>query len=105
MDRKKSLIKKLKIFKDNLNKDMPVYRMVFFGSRAKGKPHRWSDVDLIVVSNKFRGMKFYKRGSRMYDYWTYNYPVDFLCYTPEEFNRLKKQITIIREAVKEGIEI
>ena len=41
----------------------------------------------------------------MYDYWSLKYPVDFLCYTPEEFNKLKKQITIVREAVENGIEI
>ena len=41
----------------------------------------------------------------MYDYWNLNYPVDFLCYTPKEFNKLKNQITIVREAVRDGIEI
>jgi len=41
----------------------------------------------------------------MYDYWNLNYPVDFLCYSPEEFNKLKKQITIVRGAVENGIEI
>lgn len=34
-------------------------------------------------------------------------PVDLepLCYTPEEFEKKKKQIGIVSEAVKEGIEI
>jgi hypothetical protein len=50
-------------------------------------------------------MNFFKRGAKMYDYWTLDYPVDFLCYTPEEFNRMKKQITIVKEAVENGIAI
>jgi hypothetical protein len=31
--------------------------------------------------------------------------MDILCYTPEEFEKKKKQIGIVRTAVEEGIEI
>ena len=31
--------------------------------------------------------------------------MDILCYTPEEFEKLKKRIGIVQEAVKEGIEV
>jgi hypothetical protein len=34
-----------------------------------------------------------------------DYPVDFLCYTPEEFRKLSKQISLVKQAIKEGIEI
>lgn len=79
--------------------------MYLFGSRAKGKTSRWSDFDLIVVSKKFKGKESFERAVGFHKFWTIDYPVDFLCYTPEEFNKLKKQINIVREAVKEGIEI
>ncbi len=92
-------------FKNNLSKDMPVKKIILFGSRATGKTHEWSDFDLIIASDKFKKEKSFKRASVLYDYWDYNYPVDFLCYTVDEFNKLKKRITIVREAVKEGIEI
>jgi len=105
MDRKKFIKKRLKDFKKSVSGDFPISKMYFFGSRAKGKPHRYSDIDLIIVSSGFRKLNFFKRGARMYDYWNLNYPVDFLCYSPEEFNKLKKQATIVREAVKEGIAI
>lgn len=102
---RKTIINQLKEYKDELNKDIPINKMIFFGSRAKGIFHKDSDIDLIIVSSKFRKLNFFKRGAKMYDYWDLNYPVDFLCYTPEEFSKLKNQITIVREAVKEGIEI
>ena len=102
---KKTIINQLKSYKNDLSKDVPVYKMIFFGSRAKGRFHKDSDIDLIIVSPKFRRLNFFKRGAKMYDYWSLNYPVDFLCYTPEEFNKSKKQITIVREAVKKGVEI
>ncbi|MDI6721639.1 MAG: nucleotidyltransferase domain-containing protein [Candidatus Aenigmarchaeota archaeon] len=95
----------LKKFKEGLSKEISIKEMYLFGSRAHGKPHRWSDFDLIIVSDKFRNKKSFKRSLGFRKYWTIDYPVDFLCYTPEEFEKLRKQITIVREAVKEGIAI
>ena len=105
MDKKKDIIKKLKEFKKAVSGDVPIEKLFLFGSQVKGNVHKWSDVDLIVVSSKFEGKKSFKGANRLYDYWSIDKPVDFLCYTPDEFNKLKNQITIVREAVKEGIEI
>ena len=104
MGRKKH-IEFLKEFKRKASGKIPIQKMILFGSRASGKPHRWSDFDLIIVSEKFRKKGGLIRGVEFYDYWDLDYPVDFLCYTPEEFNKLKNQITIVREAVNKGIEI
>jgi len=47
----KTLIKKYqKVLKEN---DIPVDKLILFGSRAKGKAKPWSDIDLCVVSKKF----------------------------------------------------
>ena len=105
MGKGKSMREKLKIFRENVNKEIPIDTLILFGSRTKGKTGKDVDVDLIIVSSKFRKLDFFQRGAKMYNYWDINYPVDFLCYTPKEFNKLKKQITIVREAVREGIEI
>ena len=105
MDKKETLIDGLKGFKKNLSRDMEIERIIFFGSRAHGHPSKDSDIDLLIVSEKFSDQKFYKRPVKLYDYWNLDYPVDFLCYTPEEFNRLSKQVTIVREALKTGIVI
>lgn len=105
MGKKESIKDKLKLFKKDLNRNIPIKKMYFFGSRISGKPHRDSDIDLIIVSSKFKKLDFFKRGAKMYDYWKLRYPVDFLCYTPEEFNRLKKQVSIVKEAIETGIEI
>jgi hypothetical protein len=105
MGKGKSVIEKLKEFAKKVSGEIPIKQMILFGSRAEGKTGRDRDIDLIIVSPKFRGMDFFSRGAMMYDYWDLNYPVDFLCYTPEEFNKLKKMMTIVREAKKEGIVI
>lgn len=105
MGNKENLLEKLKMFKEKLKKRFSVERIIFFGSRAKGKPSKDSDVDLIVVSDKFNGKKFRERAIGFYQYWNLDYPVDFLCYTPEEFEKLKNQVSIVSQALKEGIEI
>ena len=102
---RKSVIEKLKKFKEEINNDIPIQKMIFFGSRVRGKTGRDTDVDLVIVSTKFKKIGFFRRGVKLYDRWNLPYPVDFLCYTPEEFNKMKKRITIVREAVREGKEI
>jgi hypothetical protein len=83
-----------------------IEKAVFFGSRATGDYLKNSDFDILLVSEDFKGIFFTKRISMMYEFWKH-YPLEIepLCYTPEEFNKLKKQIGIVREAVKQGIEM
>lgn len=79
--------------------------MIFFGSRAEGKYNRYSDVDIIIVSQKFKKLKSFQRPTVLRLKWNLSYPVDMLCYTPEEFEIRKKQPSIVKEAVETGIEI
>lgn len=105
MGGRKLLKEKLKNFRGRVSKDIPIERMILFGSRAEGKARKESDVDLVIVSPLFKKWDFFKRGAKMYDYWDLGYPADFLCYTPEEFNKLSKQISLVAEAIKNGIEL
>lgn len=84
--------------------------MWLWGSRAYGNPGEFSDIDLIVVSNKFSDMKFTKR---MYKFIESigllsdrnTEVVDVLCYTPDEFARKREQISVVNEALRKGIRI
>ncbi len=105
MDRKTALIGELEKFKKNVSRELPIKKIIFFGSRVTGKFREYSDVDLVIISSKFKKQKHRRRPLILYNYWDLDYPVDFLCYTPEEFEKKRKQITIVREAVKEGIVI
>ena len=105
MGKRENLIKELKRFKENTKTRIDVSQIILFGSQAKGNTHKDSDVDLIVVSKDFEGKKFRYRAAELYDYWNLEYAVDFLCYTPKEFQRFSRQATIIREALKNGVEI
>ncbi len=80
-----------------------------FGSYAHGRPQRWSDLDVLVVSKKFARGERTKRRSRFLvktGIWdNYKLIVDPLCYTPTEFERWKDAPTIISEVVKTGIRL
>ncbi len=105
MGAKKSLNEMLKLFGKELRKKFRLTKLILFGSQVTGKATKDSDVDLIIVSPDFEKMGFLQRGASMYDYWNLDYPVDFLCYTPKEFEKLKTQVSIVSQAIKEGIEI
>ena len=105
MGEKEYLINGLKNFFKSLNKDFKIYKILLFGSRAGENFNENSDVDLIIVSEDFEKLNFFERVSKMYDYWEIDLPVDFICYTPNEFNKLKNKVTIVQQAIKEGIEI
>ena len=104
MDEKESL-KLIQEFIEKLSKDFKIHTVLFFGSRAEGRAKEHSDIDLIVVSDDFEGMNFFRRVAKMYEYWHTTMPVDFLCFTIKEYNRLKKRISIVKEALQNGITI
>lgn len=106
MSKKINLIYNLGEFRKKISSVMVVEKMIFFGSRARGKSYsKESDIDLILVSTKFRGKRFRERALSLYEYWNLDMPFDFLCYTPEEFKKRSKGPSIVKEAVDHGIEI
>jgi predicted nucleotidyltransferase len=44
-----------------IRKDIAPEKILIFGSRVRGKPHEDSDLDVIIVSDFFKGIKFVKR--------------------------------------------
>ncbi len=100
-----TVIGQLKEFKKDVERVYGIEKMVVFGSRARGDYRKNSDIDLILVSKKFRGKSVLKRPLGLHFYWNLNLPVDFICYTPKEFEKLKKQVSLVSQALKEGIEV
>ena len=79
--------------------------VLVFGSRARGTQLKESDLDLMVVSRLFEGIPFIERAHRVL--WTLRtpFPVELLCYTPEEFEQKKTEIGLVRIASEEGIDL
>jgi len=99
------LMRGLQRFRRRISARYEIDRMILFGSHARGEAHRHSDVDLIIVSRSFGRRNAVDRAYPLRLTWDMNYPVDLLCYTPEEFRALSRRGGLVREALKEGVEV
>lgn len=95
----------VKRFLEALGRDWPLERAILFGSRARGDHLRYSDVDLLLVSDAFEGIAFPDRPSKLYQHWEGGLPLEILCYTPTEFDKKRRMIGLVRDAVEEGISL
>ncbi len=77
-------------------------RVILFGSRARGDHLLGSDVDLVIVSEAFEGMGWRERLLKVLELWDGDVSLEPLCYTPGEFALRSEEISIVREAVREG---
>lgn len=97
----------LKSFVENvvpvIKRDLAASQVLIFGSRVKGEATKESDVDVIIVSDFFRGIKFVKRMAAVLRLIRFSRHVDFICYTPEEFERIKDASIVVKTAVSEGV--
>jgi predicted nucleotidyltransferase len=80
-------------------------RVVIFGSRARGEALSTSDLDVILVSPRFATMRFLDRPVRALEALGYPGGIEFLCYTPEEFDAKREELGIVRVAVETGISL
>ena len=104
MDKEKNL-SIVERFKRILSKSFSFDKLILFGSRARKDFDKDSDFDLIIISEEFKGVKNYKRLSQVRRYWDADYPVDIVCLTTDEFEKMKNRPTIIKLASEEGIEV
>lgn len=101
------LLNEIARFRATLARSLPggLTHFMLFGSRATGAARADSDVDLLVVSPAFRDLSYLKRARLVRQEWDLPYPVDVLCYTPEEFATLREQTSIVKVALDEGVTV
>ncbi len=80
-------------------------RGILFGSRARGDYIDSSDVDLVVISDKFAETSFPRRMVFLHENWDLPFYLEGLPYTEEEFARLKRTSSVVQDALMYGIEI
>jgi predicted nucleotidyltransferase len=79
-------------------------KIILFSSRVHGTPREDSDIDCVIVSEKFAGTPFVNRPGNIFKI---DFPLDvsFFCYTTSEFEIIKEESIVIDDAVKNGIEV
>ncbi|MEK7865349.1 MAG: nucleotidyltransferase domain-containing protein [Planctomycetota bacterium] len=88
--------------RDRIVESFRPHRIVLFGSHAYGKPHPWSDVDLLVVMpSRERMARRIMRVARTAH--VPFLPMDVLLFTPEEIrSRLVTGDPFIRNVLSRG---
>ena len=106
---KKAISKKVKTqidkYVDLLKQDnLPIKKVILFGSYAKGTQGEWSDIDLCVISPKFKSS--WDALNYLWDkriIFDTKYTIEPIGFNPKDFN--DKYSFLINEIKTTGIEI
>lgn len=77
-----------------------VNSIVLFGSHAREEDLPWSDVDLLVISEGFSGMRRSDRIGLVLERWDYAKPVEPVCLAP---NEVSIEDPLIWEVCRDGV--
>jgi predicted nucleotidyltransferase len=80
-------------------------RVILCGSRARDAARPDSDLDVIVVAETFAGMPFVRRMAYVLSLVRFPKHVDYLCYTAEEFARIRESSSVVQSALSECAEL
>ncbi|MEK7202987.1 MAG: nucleotidyltransferase domain-containing protein [Patescibacteria group bacterium] len=87
-----------------LKKDkLPIKKVILFGSYAKGGQHKWSDIDLCVISPKFKDAFKALHYLSLKKPFNAKYAIGPIGFSPKDFK--DKYSTLIYEIKTTGIEI
>ncbi len=76
--------------------------VIIFGSRVTGKAHEGSDIDILLISEFFKDIPFIKRMPMVLRKARFEKHVDYICYTPTEFENIKDKSSVIMDALENG---
>jgi len=80
-------------------------RVLVFGSRARGDALKDSDLDVLIVAEAFRAIRWLDRPVHVAEDCDIRFGVELLCYTPDEYQRKLGELGIVRTATDEGMEL
>ena len=80
-------------------------KILLFGSQATGKATENSDIDIIIISDFFKNMPFLERMPFVLKLIQFPKHVDIICYSREEFQKMKDKSSILIDALKNGKEL
>ncbi|WP_320056935.1 nucleotidyltransferase domain-containing protein [Metallosphaera javensis (ex Hofmann et al. 2022)] len=97
---REAVLLQVKTYAEEWRKSLGKVTVVLYGSYARGDFNLWSDVDLVLISEKFAGVRFLDR----FDMFRIGEGFEVKPYTPEEF-RIKMNKIGWKEALKDKVVI
>lgn len=98
------LTDRIRDYVNRVDNEIGADQVFLYGSTAKGKRHRNSDVDLIVISNYFTGVPEPKRWGLLQHLWNYKEDLETLAYTPGEFAKIKERF-LMQKILQYAVEL
>ena len=85
---------------DELNGEVPVIKVILFGSYASGRERPWSDIDIAIVSPSFSQVPLWRRQERLAELLPgADVRLSPLAYSPQE---LAQPTPFLREIMRTG---
>ncbi|MCX8204645.1 MAG: nucleotidyltransferase domain-containing protein [Candidatus Nezhaarchaeota archaeon] len=97
--------KELLAFLRQLRERLDVSEVYFFGSRVYGAPLKDSDLDMVVVSERFRGRNFVENVELLNKLWNGSFTIEMFPYTPEQLKEYYGRKVVVTEALERGVKI
>jgi len=97
--------RELLAFMRRLKEELGASEVYLFGSRVYGIPLKDSDLDMIVVSEKFKERGFIENMELLSRLWDGSFTIEIFPYTPEQIKKYNGRKVIITEALEKGIKI
>lgn len=98
---KKEIERYLNILKED---SLPINKVILFGSFARGSQHKWSDIDLCIISPKFKDSfkanRYLWKKRKIFDI---NYTIEPVGFSLKDFN--DKYDSLVSEIKRTGVEI
>ena len=101
---KRPLMQRIREYVNILDAELGVDQALLYGSTAKGKRHKNSDVDIIIISESFATMPEPKRWGLLQHMWKYKEDLETLAYTPSEFAKIKERF-LMQKILEYAIDI
>ena len=99
--RREELIAEIKDFMRRVG----VARAIFFGSRARGDERPHSDLNLVLLDDRFEGRGLSRLLQELQARWKSDLHVEMLPCSPEQFEEMQEWNPLAREAARRGIPI
>ncbi|MCK4553754.1 nucleotidyltransferase domain-containing protein [Candidatus Parcubacteria bacterium] len=100
----KRVEKKVKEYVDILKADnLPIKKVILYGSYAKGRQHKWSDIDVCIISPKFKDPFEALQYLSLKTIFDMKYTIEPVGFSPRDFQ--DKYDSLINEIKTTGIEI
>jgi len=82
-----------------------VVHAIFFGSRQRGDNRPHSDLNLVLLDERFAGQKLGRLLPELQEAWKIDLHLELLPSSPEEFEEMQEWNTLAREAAESGLHI